>query len=72
MSFKVPISMYIDLPNPRPMSDNVNLTDVWYRPINNNVSMGNYQTNVVNRPQLVNNVSQPIIMSNESLGTGAF
>lgn len=71
-AFKVPISMYIDLPNPRPMSDNVNLTDVWYRPINNNVSMGNYQTNVVNRPQLVNNVSQPIIMSNESLGTGAF
>ena len=69
-AFKVPISMYIDLPNPRPMSDNVNLTDVWYRPITN-ISMGNYQGNVVNRPQLVTNVSQPIIMNTESLGTGS-
>ena len=69
-AFKVPISMYIDLPNPRPTSDNVNLTDVWYRPINNNVNMNNYQENVVNRPQLVTNVSQPIMMNSESLGTG--
>ena len=69
-AFKVPISVYIDLPNPRPMSDNVNLTDVWYRPITN-ISMGNYQGNVVNRPQLVTNVSQPIIMNTESLGTGS-
>ncbi len=69
-AFKVPISMYIDLPNPRPMSDNVNLTDVWYRPITN-ISMGNYQGDVVNRPQLVTNVSQPIIMNTESLGTGS-
>lgn len=69
-AFKVPTSMYIDLPNPRPMSDNVNLTDVWYRPVTN-ISMGNYQGNVVNRPQLVTNVSQPIIMNSESLGTGS-
>ena len=69
-AFKVPISMYIDLPNPRPMSDNVNLTDVWYRPITN-ISMGNYQGDVVNRPQLVTNVAQPIIMNTESLGTGS-
>ncbi len=30
-AFKVPIPMYIDLPNPRPLSNNVNLNDVWYQ-----------------------------------------
>lgn len=29
-AFKVPISMYIDLPNPRPMSNNVDINTVWY------------------------------------------
>ena len=29
-AFKVPIPMYIDLPNPRPLSNNVDLTNVWY------------------------------------------
>jgi len=29
-AFKVPISMYIDLPNPRPMSNNVDINSVWY------------------------------------------
>ena len=29
-AFKVPTSMYIDLPNPRPLSNNVNLEKVWY------------------------------------------
>ena len=30
-AFKVPISMYIDLPNPRPMSNNVDINTVWYK-----------------------------------------
>ena len=30
-AFKVPISMYVDIPNPRPSSNNVNLEDVWYK-----------------------------------------
>ncbi|MBE6158064.1 MAG: ATP-binding protein [Firmicutes bacterium] len=30
-AFKVPISMYIDLPNPRPLSNNVDLETVWYQ-----------------------------------------
>ena len=30
-AFKVPISMYIEIPNPRPSSDNVNLESVWYK-----------------------------------------
>ena len=33
MAFKVPISMYIDLPDPRPLSNNVDLETVWYKEI---------------------------------------
>lgn len=29
-AFKVPISLYVDLPNPMPSSQNVNLSNVWY------------------------------------------
>lgn len=29
-AFKVPTSMYIDIPNPRPLSNNVDLETVWY------------------------------------------
>jgi len=29
-AFKVPISMYIPIPNPRPLSNNVDLGNVWY------------------------------------------
>lgn len=29
-AFKVPTSMYIDIPNPRPLSNNVDLEKVWY------------------------------------------
>ena len=30
-AFKVPTSMYVDLPNPRPLSNNVDLESVWYK-----------------------------------------
>lgn len=30
-AFKVPTSMYIDIPNPRPLSNNVDLEAVWYK-----------------------------------------
>jgi len=30
-AFKVPVSLYVDLPDPRPMSDNVDLANVWYK-----------------------------------------
>lgn len=33
MAFKVPITMYIDLPDPRPLSNNVDLENVWYNEI---------------------------------------
>ncbi len=29
-AFKVPITLYIDLPNPKPLSNNVDVTNVWY------------------------------------------
>ena len=29
-AFKVPTMFYVDMPNPRPLSNNVDLTDVWY------------------------------------------
>ena len=40
-AFKVPTVMYIDLPDPKPLSDNVNLKEVWYKtetPANTNVN----------------------------------
>ena len=52
-AFQVPTSMYIDLPDPRPLSNNVDLENVWYKKpeinpmvasmdgnVNNGVSMG--------------------------------
>ena len=30
-AFKVPTIMYIDIPNPRPLSNNVDLENVWYK-----------------------------------------
>ena len=32
-AFKVPVSMYIDIPNPRPLSNNVDLSNVWYKAV---------------------------------------
>ena len=40
-AFKVPTVMYIDLPDPKPLSDNVDLKEVWYKtetPVNTNVN----------------------------------
>ena len=40
-AFRVPTSMYIDLPNPKPLSNNVDLENVWY-----NAPAGPSQTDV--------------------------
>ncbi len=46
-AFKVPTSMYIDLPNPRPLSNNVDLENVWYeKEMPNQVIQNNQATNV--------------------------
>lgn len=48
-AFKVPTSMYIDLPDPRPLSNNVDLEHVWYTAPQNNSSaytnVNGYQQN---------------------------
>ncbi len=36
-AFKVPIPMYIDIPNPTPLSNNVDLKSVWYQEIKQEV-----------------------------------
>ena len=42
-AFKVPTSMYIDLPNPRPLSNNVDLENVWYEKGTPNQAVQNNQ-----------------------------
>jgi hypothetical protein len=49
MAFKVPITMYIDLPNPRPLSNNVDLENVWYNEIAEENGQG-LQTGISNTP----------------------
>ena len=46
-AFKVPTSMYIDLPNPRPLSNNVDLEKVWYTE-KNAVATQNVAETIVN------------------------
>ena len=66
-AFKVPTTMYIDLPNPRPLSNNVDLENVWYikeaNPITiNNMMNTQLQQPIVQQPQpqrYINQVPQP-------------
>ncbi len=55
-AFKVPVSMYIDLPNPRPMSNNVDIGAVWFTP-NVNTSNQVVQAPTTNRFINVNNAT---------------
>ena len=60
-AFKVPTTMYIDLPNPRPLSNNVDLEDVWYKSDNDlNVSVNKIMSNqqFINQP--VQQPQQPV------------
>lgn len=43
-AFKVPTSMYIEIPNPRPLSNNVDLGNVWYK--------------IIQRPVATSDISQ--------------
>lgn len=61
-AFKVPTTMYIDLPNPRPLSNNVDLEDVWYKTDNDlNVSVNKIMSNqqFINQP-VQQSVQQPV------------
>ena len=45
-AFKVPMSMYVQLPNPRPLSNNVDLDVVWYKKENNTSIINNDSINI--------------------------
>ncbi len=61
-AFKVPISMYIDIPNPRPLSNNVDLESVWFKEAQVNVS-GSYAA-----PATVNYVNQAVPLPQQTQG----
>ena len=58
-AFKVPTSLYIDEPNPQPLSNNVNLEDVWFR-----------EEEVENKPPQPQQVDVHEIMNNQKQTTG--
>ena len=63
-AFKVPTTMYIPLPNPRPLSDNVNLEEVWYKETVDSVEqMGNVPTSQPNYPNNTGAVKNPTVQS---------
>ena len=46
-AFKIPISMYIDLPVPRPLSNNVDLKSVWYTNNRNSTTDSNTPASIL-------------------------
>ena len=56
-AFKVPTSLYVDLPNPKPLSNNVDLEDVWYHSAP--LSVAN-QPQSFQQPQTQPQIQQPI------------
>lgn len=55
-AFKVPISMYVEIPNPRPLSNNVDLETVWYEAVN----QGQPQAQMQQRPMMQIPTSAPV------------
>ncbi len=54
-AFKVPTPMYIDLPNPRPLSNNVDLEKVWYK---DSAPQTQQQTQIYQQATDVNQIMQ--------------
>lgn len=76
-AFKIPVSMYIDLPNPRPMSNNVDIGTVWYESVNSADSYVLQQQAVVSDEISSNDISignnqrfASMSMGNVSANTG--
>ena len=68
-AFKVPTSMYIDLPNPRPLSNNVDLTKVWYQAP---TGLGLTDVNVIMQSQQQQQMQQnPVVQQPVAPATGA-
>ena len=59
-AFKVPTQLYVDLPDPRPLSNNVDLENVWYK-----------EPQTVGIPNVVGGFSQPMAMPQNMMVPGA-
>ena len=70
-AFKVPTMFHVDMPNPKPLSNNVDLNDVWYnvqKNIQNNIADINNITdinNIIDQQVIIKNTESPI--SNNSV-----
>ena len=49
-AFKIPVSIHIQKPDPEPLSNNVNLQDIWYK--ESNFKYSETQTNYISQEQL--------------------
>ncbi len=69
-AFKVPTVMYIDLPDPRPLSNNVDLETVWYKEQDNTPQppqqVGNVQT-VARPPMMPGQMPQAPMMNPQAM-----
>ena len=61
-AFKVPTIMYIELPNPRPLSNNINLEDVWYK---EEAKLNQNQNNLNQYVQYSNQNQQSLYQQNQ-------
>jgi len=59
-AFKVPTSMYIDLPNPEPLSNNIDLTKVWYMSPTENMAMNNSVSSIMSNMTQAQVNNQPV------------
>ena len=57
-AFKVPTSLYIDIPNPRPLSNNVDLETIWYNSSNTDQQLSD-DVNVIMATQMENSLPKP-------------
>ena len=76
-AFKVPTILYIDLPDPRPLSNNVDLTNVWYHEIkeepqnedisqmNNTAQQNNNMVQELRPMQPISSMNQQVLGSNQ-------
>lgn len=69
-AFKVPIPMYIDIPNPRPLSNNVDLTNVWFNEIKEDDITGG-QVDLIGEAQASNTIMMPGVMTSTEVVSDA-
>ena len=58
-AFKVPTSIYVDLPNPQPLSNNVDLENVWFQTNRMIKESNSHQADNNNVSNLMNQMANP-------------